>query len=275
MATSAVSDSASLKERLCVWRQGDYTLGLPQIVLATAIEDGDLVADVREVVGLVVITQTCDIVNCGGDKEWVTVAALREVHEDSMDNISNGSSPTFVSVECAPQDNVVADLNQMMTIHKSLLAQLDRKDGFKTDESRRRFADALSRKHGRFAFPDLFSTSVLSPLRTRVRRAHVKNSKYGAAYRSIDSARVVAFPSWDAITVTVGFRFLIKNAKESEANRSTISEIVSEHLGKINWPSGFSPAEPLFVLQTSEEMSAKEWLDSQEIDWQFISSSGA
>jgi hypothetical protein len=159
----------------------------------------------------------------------------------------------------------------MMTLHKSVLAGFERKEGFKCDRRRIQFADALSRKHGRFAFPTEFNDSVLAPLRDRVMRAHKKDSDQGAVYRSILSTRAVASPSWSSAEVKVGFRYVVAPEEDREAERPMIAAIISEHLGKIKWPKGFSAEDPPFVLQTMDEMTAQEWVDSQEIDWQFIS----
>lgn len=273
MASGSVISAPEWVDRLREWRQGDYTLELPQIVLMTDRDEGDFVPDGVEVIGLIVISQTCDIVNWGENKEWVTVASLREVDDSTINNINSGSTPAWATIECSPRNNVVVDLNQMMTVHKSVLAQLERRDGFKTDRERTRFADTLSRKHGRFAFPDNFNEHVLSPLKRRIVKAHKKDSDQGKVYRSIISPRVVASPSWEADKVMVGFRFVIAQEARREATRELITKTVSDHLGKISWPNGFSPEDPPFIIQTMDEMSAQEWIDSQEIDWLFISRS--
>lgn len=43
-----------------------------------------------------------------------------------------------------------------MTVEKAVVASWTRTDGCRTDEQRRAFATALSRKRARFAFPDDF-----------------------------------------------------------------------------------------------------------------------
>lgn len=253
------------------WRQGDFTTDIDHIVLVDEVEGGSLTAKLGSAIGLAVITQTCDIVNFGPEKEWVTVAALREVDEQKLKHISAGRTPIFAELECPPAANVVVDLTQVMTIHKKLLSTFKRNDGFKTDSNAVRFADVLSRKHGRFAFPDKFSSDVLGPLRDRIRGKHGKDSDQGKAYRSISSVRASASPNWDAESVKVGFRFLLLPEGERSTDRSSIRNVVEDLLKTIKWPDGFSPEDPGFTLETAAEMTVEAWLNSNEIDWKFIS----
>jgi hypothetical protein len=275
MVLDAEGEIPDWVEGVSVWRQGDYTLDLSQMLLAKEIDEGGLIPVAGEVLGVVVISQTCDIVNCRDDREWVVVAALVEVAEDTMENIGRGTSPRWASLEFPPQPTVAADLSQMMTIHKSVLAKCERKEGFRSDLERGRFADVLSRKHGRFAFPDAFSEGVLAPLRNRLRDAHKKNSDQGRTYRSIKLIRAAASPDWDAETVRVGFRFVLESTEKREADRAVIAQTIQKHLNSIDWPAGFQPQDPPFVVQEMAEMTAQDWVDSQEVDLQFISIAAA
>jgi hypothetical protein len=275
MTSSAGAEIPEWVDHLREWRQGDYTLDISQILLVTGFEDGDLVPKGGEAIGLVVISQTCDIVNWSEGKEWVTVAPLTEVNDAKLLGASRGTSPAWATLENPPAENVVADLNQMMTMHKSVLAGLARKRGFNTDIGGIRFAETLARKHGRFAFPDAFAQFVLAPLRTRIQKAHGKNSDQGKAYPSISHVRVAASPSWASAEIAIGFRFVLEPQETREVARNVISRVLSEHLSKIEWPNGYKPEDPVFTLQTAEEMSVREWLDSQPLDWDYISWSKA
>jgi hypothetical protein len=255
------------------WRQGDFTLSIPQFVVIDGVDGQDFSPNGKEVVGLVAVSQTCDIVNWGEGKEWVILSPLIEVEEKIFIEVNAGRTPGGAILECAPRPNLVVDLNRMMTVHKGVLISLERQDGFKTDQGLRNFAEALERKHGRFAFPDSFNDHVLKPLRKRIKDAHEKNSENGRAYRSIQYVRVVASPSWDAQLVSVGFRFVLPNEAWREATRAEIAKVVEGHLGKITWPKGFQPETPPFTLQTLDEMTALEWTESRHVDWDFISRS--
>jgi hypothetical protein len=158
-----------------------------------------------------------------------------------------------------------------MSLHKSVLAGLDRKEGFGSDESRARFADAIARKYGRFAFPDAFAEGVLAPLRKRLQKGHGKDSKQGRAYASIDSVSDVAIPAWECGDAAVGFRFVLAAPERLQEPRDVVAGMVAKLLQGIAWPEGFRPQDPPFTFMTTDEMSATDWLESQEVDWNFIS----
>lgn len=194
MIPDAEAAAPEWAERLRSWQQGDYCLDVRQVLVVDGIENGDLVPAAGDALGFAVITQTCDIVNWGPGKEWVVVAPLVEASERLIDNVRRGTTPAFAPLERPPSSEVVVDLNQAMTLHKSLLASLTRLAGFETDGARSRFADAIGRKYGRFAFPDPFADNVLRALRTKLHKSHGKDSEQGRTYASIDSIRVVPQP---------------------------------------------------------------------------------
>lgn len=224
---------------------------------------------------MVVVTQTCDIVNAAPGKEYVVLCPLKELTGQSLEDVRKGRSPAAAMLEHPPRPDLVVDLGRMMSVHKSVLARMERSAGFSTDEGRARFAEALERKHGRFAFPDAFNDHVLAKLRKRIVESHGKpTSENGKAYRSIQTARVSAVPHWEAPDLEVFFHFILVPENEREATRAQIARTLDDHLGKIAWPSGIHAAKPLYVMTTMEEMTAAEWIGSQPIDWDFISSAG-
>lgn len=275
MPSDAGAETPEWAKHLLAWRQGDYSLGISQVLLAAAFEEGDLVPTAGDAVGLACISQTCDIVNWGAGREYVAVAPLVTASETLLSNARRGTSPAFAILENPPAPDVVVDLGQVMSIHKSVLASLERKEGFSSDQNRVRFSDAIARKYGRFAFPDAFAEGVLAPLRAKLQKGHGKASVPGRAYTSVDSVRVVAAPNWDSETATIGFRFILAPLERLREPRDTIAGVVTNLLDGIVWPTGFTPMEPLFTLMTTDEMSASDWIESQEIDWGFISSAAA
>jgi hypothetical protein len=157
----------------------------------------DLAVDI--VVGVVVVTQTCDIVNITPGKEHIVVCPLVEISPASLESVRKGRTLAAAALEHPPAPNVVVDIGRMASLRKSVLPKLKRRDGFSTDAARMQLAEALERKFGRFAFPDEFNDSILSKLRDRVLSAHGKPvSEHGQAYRSIMTARVTAVPGWRA-----------------------------------------------------------------------------
>ncbi|MGB8839546.1 MAG: hypothetical protein WCC64_00610 [Aliidongia sp.] len=157
-------DLTPLQVGLTDWQQGDYTLAIREIFVADTWDGAQLSVITDPVHGLVVITQTCDIVNDSSGKEWVTVCPLVGGNEQLCSEAATGRTPAFATLETPTNPRLVVDLGRMMSLHKDVLARLPRRRGFVTDLNRSRFAAALERKHGRFAFPDKFSVQVLGRL---------------------------------------------------------------------------------------------------------------
>lgn len=259
------------------WRQGDYSLTMPGIVLVDDTEDGNFVPFLDEnLLGLVVVTQTCDIVNVAKGKDYVVVCPLIEVNEQSLNEVMKGRAPSAAVLEHPPVPEAVVDFGRMMSVHKRVLTKFERMPGFSSDAGRMAFADALQRKHGRFAFPDKFNSEILSKLRERAQSAHKKiGSAHGKVYRSIRTVRAAAEPNWDATEISIRFFYVIEPDAKREATRAEIAVTLTEHFKKLKWPSGYVAADPAFELLLLEDMNAADWISSQPIDWDFISSTNA
>ena len=180
---------------LAAWRQGDYTLSVLEFLVADGWNGTELDAGAEPVQGLVVVTQTCDIVNLAPGKEYVVACPLVELNAKSIEDVRNGRSPVAAVLENPPQPNVVVDLGRMMSIHKSVLARLHRQEGLVTDEGRARFSEALQREARPLRSSPTHLTTTFyrnfapnSPVLTEDRLNH------GKAYRSIRTARVTAIP---------------------------------------------------------------------------------
>lgn len=50
-----------------------------------------------------------------------------------------------------------------------------------------------------------------------------------------------------------------------------MAEVISDLLKSIEWPEGYEPEDPPFTLLTVEEMTAAQWIESQDVDFSFIS----
>jgi hypothetical protein len=217
----APSAAGARPNRIAEWRQGDYTTKLTDFVWIDGFDGDGPVVESTTVQGCVVVTQTCDIVNDTPGKEHVVVSPLVEVDERELDSIVKGRTPVYAHLDTPPSELTVADLGRFMTVSKSALEALDRNPGLSDDEGRARFAAALERKHGRFAFPDAFSVEVLGKLRKRVVTSHDKQQA-GKPYRSIETVRVSARPNWDAADVEVLFHFVLAPEKDRESSLEEI-----------------------------------------------------
>ena len=106
---------------------------------------------------------------------------------------------------------------------------MERPTGFSTDEGRSRFAEALGRKHDRFAFPDTFNDHVLAKLRKWIVEAHGKvTSENGKAYRSIQIGRVTANPHREAPDLVATFHFILVPKDEREVTRTQIAKTLDD-----------------------------------------------
>ncbi|MEF0939884.1 hypothetical protein [Rhizobium sp. BR 362] len=272
--TSTVDASSEIdKASLEKWRQGDFTVEIKQFLVVDSVENGELMPFGLDVPGFVVVSQTCDIVNYGPGKENVVVCPLREATEGLLREIHRGRTPVAAKLQHPPKENLVVDLNRMMTVPKSVLSKLKREVGFSDDAERNRFGEALARKHGRFAFPDDFNDDVLAAIRSKMQKWHDKDSDNGKALRSIASIRATAAPDWDAKLVEVGFRVVLYPANRRLISNDKIDEVLKTLFNGVQWPAKYTRANPLFIMQTLADLSAQDYIDSVAIDWDFLSNS--
>lgn len=217
---------------LAVWRQGDVALGehfflhvadlvrpLTTETAQTAQDNGiDASQSVpergavwSEAPGVVVITQTCDIVRTCSERPYLEIAPLVQLEADFVEEVRRLRRPAWAYVPGVADQNLVADLDRVMTIEKSLLLDWVRIQGCHTDEERRNFADALARKRNRPAFPDDFSDArdgALRAFRRRLQEKHNRNSAEGAHLRALREIRVRAAPDWSAPIVYLTFWYI-------------------------------------------------------------------
>lgn len=152
---------ANTEKSLTQWHQGDFALGVGGFLFA-GLAEGDELFDAEEttdnVIGLVAISQTCDIVRRTGGRDFVTVCPMVDVPAAQLTDVQKGRKPYFADIEHAGR-TVFADLRRVMSVHKDLVKTWKRQTGF-SDAGRLRFAAALERKFGQFAFPDDFDQAI-------------------------------------------------------------------------------------------------------------------
>lgn len=135
------------------WRQGDVTLdrGLEFLHLvnlsrplspsaqrtadsSTQPAPDESVPLMEEVPGLVILSQTCDIVRNCIERPFVEVAPLVLVEDDHLEDIKRLKRPAFAYVPATASCRLVADLDRSMTIEKSIVAKWTRIPGWTRDE---------------------------------------------------------------------------------------------------------------------------------------------
>jgi hypothetical protein len=132
--------------------------------------------------GLVVVSQSCDIVKKCTASEYVEVSPLVEIAEEAqLYAIRKGRQLRYAYLPGLADRKLAVDLDRTMTVEKAVVAGWNRIPGCTTDVERRDFADALARKRQRFAFPDSFNAG-LSKFRARSLRPGYSRMKFSARF---------------------------------------------------------------------------------------------
>jgi hypothetical protein len=280
LATLAL-DSAQAKQidaALSEWRQGDLALeehwfvhvADPTTPLsdAAAQANGDEVqALMSEVAGLVVVTQTCDIVRSCTTRPYVEVSPLVQVSEADFGQVLRGRRPAHATLPRLEKDHLIADLDRVMTVEKSIVSKWKRTPGCSDDTDCRRFAQALARKRVRFAFPDDF-TALVRKLQSRLIDKHEKNTDEGRALRALREIRVQAWPSWDALHVDVFFWF-VRDDSDANFQGRDWADLLGEWLELVPAAGRFQSIEGEVV--TLRDLNAGDYVDSDPFDLDHLS----
>lgn len=260
------ANAAPAAAPLSEWRQGDYVLdGCPFVHIAPNDGEAGAVDAVEDEasIGLVLVSQTCDIV---GDHPHIVLCPLVEVAEDAAAHIKAGRTPQFAFIEHAPKPNIVADLSRMMTVERELVAGWTRTQGFSDEELQRKFAYALERKFGRFAFPDAFNTSI-GKFHADVRKKHGKDTDIGKALETLKEIRVRATPNWDANPAEILFYFLFKppiDPAQLQLMRAELTKLVD----KIAWTDAYRwEMDSKFLLVALEDITGRDYAESVALDY--------
>lgn len=264
---------------LQAWRQGDCVLGEhwfvhrihPSVALTeaarTAAEAG---VDLAEslVAGLVVVTQTCDIVRTCRTRSYVEVCPLVEVDHGRLHEIKCGHRPAFAFLPRLADHKLVADLDRVMTVEKPVVATWERTPGWTSDDEVRRFQQALARKRARFAFPDDF-TSFVAALEERLTDKHGKNSDEGRGLRALREIRIQASPSWDADVISLMFWF-IRHDHDAEFEGKSWADLSAKWLALIPISGRF--IEVQCQVSTLDDLTAAEYVNSDPLALEHLSS---
>jgi hypothetical protein len=229
------SKIAEVDKCLASWRQGDVVrsrdeplqfihladLDLPTTLeaeefAATQASDPDGLAMVGvDVLGLVVLTQTCDLVRSCKDRPYAEVCPLVEIPDEQATLMRRGRIPRLAALPALSNgNNLAADLDRVMTIEKGALALMtDRRErGVETEIEAQIFAEFLGLKRTRAALPNEF-TNAVSRMRNRIVSKHSVNSPEGQFLRAIKEIRVRGIPDWSAELIEVEFIFVFDRQK--------------------------------------------------------------
>lgn len=272
---------AGVDAALAAWRQGDCVLGehwfvhrfAPSLPVteagkgAAAEGGGEVDLAQQPVAGLVVVTQTCDVVRTCDERPYVEVCPLVEVEADRLREVERGLRPRYGFLPLLAQRNLVADLDRVMTVEKPVVANWERTPGWVTDAESRAFALALARKRARFAFPDDFN-QLVSKLSKHIKGKHDRESDEGRTLRGLREIRVQATPSWEADVCQVFFWFVLDDEALETEDRNR-GETCERWLKLVPSSGRFTVTGQITTL---EDLTAAEYVDSDPLDLDHLSS---
>jgi hypothetical protein len=279
------TDFEAVDAAVGAWQQGDAFLGsvvnfvyvadlskpLSEPALTEAaegFEEGSLTSIGSPMVGFVVISQTCDVVFPCRERPFIQIAALQKVDETFAKEVRRGFRPGFAFVPALTDPPLVANLDLLMTVEKSVLIALpleNRVRGVRNDAEARAFAECLSRRFARFAFPDDFVAAV-GQLQERIKKKHARDTPEGRTYRSLREIRVSAQPSWNAENPLIEFLFVLEHPNE-------LDQSVDDEIGKLMdrfVPTGVFQ-QPRHRIVTLQDMSAALYLSTDRLDLDHLS----
>ena len=283
-------DERTIDQALLAWRQGDVSLDVgleflhfadlsrPHSPASTQVAE-ELTHD-REAIeagptpvldavrGVVMLSQTCDVVRGCRNRPFVEIAPLIEVPGRWVEEIRRLKRPAFAYVPATVDERLVADLDRTMTVEKAIVAGWTRTSGWETDDDLRDFARALARKRSRFAFPDDFVAAARS-LQGHLIDKHNRQTDEGAHLRALREIRVRAAPSWDDGEVRLNWWF-IKDADPVDAPVDW-SSFVDQWLALFDQTGRFRLEPP--IACRLDDMTARDYVESDHLDLDRLSAS--
>jgi hypothetical protein len=282
VAEASPQDFALFDEQLSVWRQGDVAfpdefvfLHLADLRQPLTPQARELASEVdpgvhgipSEVEGVVVLSQTCDIVRSCKDRPFLEVAPLVVVPEDVLEDVKNNRRPAYAWVpSISAERSLVADLDRVMTVEKAVVAAWGRVQGCTNDQEARDFALALARKRSRTAFPTDFNEAV-NRLHQRIKGKHGRVSLEGRMLRALREIRVRAAPSWDSPAVMI-FLWFIKNEDPKDL-RDAWADQLRAWVDLVDWSNRFECEG--FVVCSLSDLTAQDYVESDPLDLDHLS----
>lgn len=274
---------SNITTKLAKWRQGDCVVGEQWFVYglnpnqpitpnSRDVVEHDAESEVAlwETLGLVVLTQTCDIVRNCLERPFVEVCPLVRIEDpDRLEEIRRCKRPAYAFIPSLQEQCLVADLDRIMTFEKSVVANWERTAGCTTDQQIRDFAHAIARKRNRFAFPDDFP-DIFSGLQKRLAGKHSKDSPEGKALRALKEVRVQATPNWDAAQVELLVWFIRDTTQpDPDLGNKSWADMLKDWLEKLTSQGRYTKING--SVTTLADMKAEEYLNSDLLDLAHLS----
>ncbi|MCP5468850.1 MAG: hypothetical protein H7A32_06235 [Deltaproteobacteria bacterium] len=224
----------------------------------------------ESVIGLCILTQTCDLVRTCQERRYIEFAPLQIEEKDYLP-IKKFKRPSYVAIPVLESEKIIVNLEKTMTLEKPVLAlwhntkDFEIKRGLKTESQITAFSWALARKRSRFAFPDEF-VKVVKPFLKRINKKYDKKTDEGRLLAEIKEIRVRAEPSWTSGNSTLMFYFFVET-KDFEMDGADQIESWRELIDIKN--SSYIDAHMFLV--DYDDLSAREYKESVPLDLDALS----
>ncbi len=138
--------------------------------------------------GAVIVSQSCDASLPHRDRVQIA-PVVRIEHPEDLREAASGKRTQFVALPRIGSD-YFADLDAITTVFKTALLGCHRVAGVETDQEVREFAFSVSRRFGRFAYPDEVSECLIPLQKALQSKARKETSPLGRALTGVHSFRV-------------------------------------------------------------------------------------
>ena len=155
--------------------------------------------------GVMLVNQTCDAIRA----DYLQVAPLVRLPESDASQSATGKRPRFVPVHL-DEGILFADLECMGTVGRSCLEGLGRvASRARSHDGERQIRDLVSRRFGRFPFPDDV-VAWFKPLRDKIAPKAKRSGYQGTLLREVTCIRVEDEHNWEnSLVYTLSLSFLV------------------------------------------------------------------
>lgn len=256
-------------------RQGDVALDASEFVHVRLAASRDPAGDTEseglfdaiptEVRGLVVLTQTCELIRPASERPFAEVAPLVQSLDDvEYHQVERGLRTRYAVLPALEEGRLVADLDRVMTMEKGDLRRFAFTRGLLTAEDERRFRQALARKRTRTPYPDDF-VRVAADFQKRLKEKHDRRSAEGVALTSLREIRVSAFPGWEAERIEVYFWFVTKEDGNPDPG---LEPQIRKWMALLHSAGRYAGFQHRLVSLT--DMSARDYVYSDPLDLDYL-----
>jgi len=280
--------SEKINDILADWRQGDLVLvpGLAFVYLADLrapltkesrerpqenanVEKSPYTPIASDTNGFVIVSQSCDIVRDCITAPMLQLAVVEKMDAERLALARKGSSSKYLFLPAFEAELLVANLDKILTIEKSVLLNIDKsqkRSSVRNDSEAQKLGDAVARKFRRFAFPgDL--NDALRKFRQRIVGKTGKDSPEGRTYNSISEIRVTAKNGWNSNNPEPTFLFLFES--ESLINKEA-TQCIAKLMDCFQVGGRFAEM-PEFRLVTYEDITADVYRRAPPLDLDYLS----